>query len=125
MKPDQPIHANALIDRERIRGASRVIPEGTAAAAVTDEQIRQVAADVEVFRRGASLSSKAIAAAIGYSPGVISEFIAGKYAGARGQVAIDLESWLVEEEQRRSRPRSTQFVWSNVAMTIKATAIIC
>jgi hypothetical protein len=115
----------ALIGRERIRGASRMIAEGTDAAAVTDEQIAQVAADVELFCRSNKIARKDVAKSIGYSPGVISEFLAGRYAGNKAQVAIDVESWLVEEEQRRSRPQTTQFVWTNVAMDIKSTATYC
>lgn len=102
-----------------------MIAEGTEAKAVTDEQIAQVAADVEAFCREHKISRKALAQATGYSPGVVSEFLAGKYAGAKGSVAIDLENWLVQEEARRSRPQTTQFVWTNVAMKIKAVANIC
>jgi hypothetical protein len=48
--PPQPLPPpNALI--ERIRGATRMIAEGTDAKDVTAEQIQQVAADVETFRR--------------------------------------------------------------------------
>jgi DNA transposition AAA+ family ATPase len=114
-----------LLNRERIRGATRMIAEGTDAAKVTDDQIQLVASDVELFCRQQKISKKEVAKAIGYSPGVISELLAGRYAGNRGQVAIDLEGWLVEEEQRRSRPTTTQFVWTNVALTIKAVANYC
>lgn len=102
-----------------------MIPEGTDPKAVTDEQITQVAADVEAFCREHKISRKALAQATGYSPGVVSDFLGNKYAGNKGAVAIDLESWLVEEEQRRSRPQTTQFVWTNVAMKIKAVANMC
>src|SRR5690242_949469 len=124
---DEHASIGRLIDRERIRGASRMIPEGTDAKAVTDEQIAQVAADVEAFRCSFKppISKHAIAKATGYSPGVVVEFVKGTYNGNRGQVAIDLESWLVEEEQRRARPQTTQFVWTNVAMKIKAVANFC
>jgi DNA transposition AAA+ family ATPase len=124
-EPDQASPINPLIDRERIRGAARVIAEGTEPAAVTEEQIQQVAADAESLRRAHKVSRKTIAQAIGYSPGVISEFLAGKYAGNRGQVAIDLERWLIEQEQRLSRPQTAQFVWTNVAMQIKSVANYC
>lgn len=117
--------SEALIGRERIRGATRMIAEGTDAASVTDEQIKRVADDVELFCRAHAIPRKALAKAAGYSPGVISEFLAGNYKGNRGQVAIDLESWLVAEEARRSRPQTTQFVWTNVAMEIKSTAHYC
>jgi hypothetical protein len=113
---------NPLLDRERIRGASRMIPEGTEAAKVTAQQIQDVAADVEAFCRANKISRKAIARSAGYSPGVVSDFLGGKYAGDNGKVAIDLENWLVAEEQRRSRPQTTQFVWTNVALTIKSVA---
>ncbi len=113
---------DALVERERIRGASRMIPEGTDPAAVTDEQIQSVAADVELFAKQHKINRKELARSIGYSPSVVSEFIAGKYAGNRGQLAIELESWLVEEEKRRTRPTTNQFVWTKVAMQIKAVA---
>lgn len=116
---------NNLIGRDRIRGASRMIPEGTEADAVTAEQIRQVAADVEIFVRNHKLSRKDVAVAIGYSPGVVSEFLQGRYAGNNGQVAIDLDRWLDEEEERRSRPSTTQFVWTSVAREVKAVATYC
>jgi hypothetical protein len=102
-----------------------MIAEGTDAAKVTDEQIARLAADVETFSRAHKISRKVVARAMGYSPGVISEFLAGKYQGNRGQVAIDLDNWLIEEEQRRSRPETTQFVWTNVALEIKAAANYC
>lgn len=116
---------NALIDRERIRGATRMIAEGTDAKNVTDEQITRVAADAEIFLKHHKLHGKDVAKALGYSAGVLSEFFKGKYLGNSAQVAIDLENWLVEEEQRRSRPATTQFVWSNLAQSIKATASYC
>lgn len=102
-----------------------MIAEGTDAATVTDEQIQQVANDVELFCRNHKISRKDVARATGYSPGVASDFLSGKYAGNKAQVAIDLEAWLVEEEGRRSRPETTQFVWTNVAMEIKAVANYC
>lgn len=121
--PPQPLPPpNALIGRERIRGATRMIAEGTDAKDVTAEQIQQVAADVETFRRAYKISVKELAKANGRSSSVISEFLAGKYGGDNGQVAIDLEDWLVTEEHRRSRPELTQFVWTNVALEIKGVA---
>jgi DNA transposition AAA+ family ATPase len=102
-----------------------MIPEGTDAKAVTDAQIQQVADDVKTFIRAAEIKAVAVAKALGYSPGVISEFLKGTYAGNRGQVAIDLENWLVEEEVRRARPATTQFVWTNVALKIKSVANLC
>jgi DNA transposition AAA+ family ATPase len=113
---------STLIDRDRIRGALRMIPEGTDAASVTDEQISQVADDVRLFTSAHKIHTKDVARSIGYAPGVVSEFLNGKYKGNRAQVAIDLERWLTEEEERRKRPATTQFTWTNVALEIKATA---
>lgn len=102
-----------------------MIAEGTDAANVTAEQIAAVAGDVELFCKKHKISRKDVARAIGYSAGVVSEFLAGKYAGSAGQVALDLENWLVEEEQRRSRDSTTQFVWTNVALEMKGVANYC
>src|SRR5580704_11869606 len=111
-----------LIGRERIRGAARAIPEGTLPDQVTPEQIAQVAADAESFRRAYKIDRKTIADDRGYSESVISAFLNGKYPASGSQVAIDLDSWLVEETEKRSHASTTQFTWTNVAMLIKATA---
>jgi DNA transposition AAA+ family ATPase len=99
-----------------------MIAQGTDADKVTEEQITGVAADVQLFINQHKIYSKDVARSLGYSPGVVSEFLKGTYAGNKAKVAIDLDEWLVEEEQRRSRPATTQFVWTQVAMQIKATA---
>ena len=117
--------SNALIDRARIRGASRMIAQGTDAKAVTPDQIKQVGADVELFCKANGVSQKSVAAAIGYSPSVVSNFIKGTYAGDQGQIAIDLDDWLVEEERRRASKQNTQFVWTAVARQIQSVAAYC
>ena len=114
-----------LIGRERMHGSSRAIAEGTAPEQVTEEQIAQVAADVESFRRAYKIDSKTIAENRGYSESVISEFLKGKYPASGSRVAIDLDSWLVEETEKRSRASTTQFTRTNVAMLLKATANYC
>jgi DNA transposition AAA+ family ATPase len=119
----QPIHT--LIDRERIRGASRMIAEGTEATHVSAEQIAAVRGDVEIFCRNHKISRKQLATAVGVGHATVSEFLSNKYAGNNATLAIDLENWLVEEEQRRGRPATTQFVWTNVAMQIKSVANYC
>lgn len=116
---------NQLIDRERIRGASRMIPEGTEASSVTEEQIAAVIQDVDTFCRQHNITRKDLSAATAYSHAVISEFLGSKYNGDRAKVAINLEQWLTEEENRRSRPKTTQFVWTNVALQIKSVASYC
>lgn len=102
-----------------------MIAQGTDAQNVTPEQITQVGQDVEQFCKANKVSRKAVAKAVGYSPGVISEFIAGTYKGNAGQIAIDLDDWLVEEEQRRANAQTTSFVWTNVANQIRAVAEWC
>lgn len=102
-----------------------MIPEGTEAKNVTEEQITQVAADVEMFIKANKVAMKALAQAVGYSSSVVSEFIAGKYAGNKGQVAIDLEQWLVEAEQASQKSQTTTFVWTNVAMQILSVSNYC
>jgi DNA transposition AAA+ family ATPase len=119
----QPI--DTLLDRERIRGASRMISEGTDASAVTTEQIDIVRNDVEIFCRTHKITKKALAEAVGYGHATISEFLKAKYAGNNAQVALDLQNWLVEEEDRRSRPQTTQFTWTNVALQVKSVANYC
>ena len=102
-----------------------MIAQGTDAAHVTADQSTQVAADVELFCRAHKIARAAVAKAVGYSPGVISEFLKGQYKGSVGQVAIDLENWLTEEEGRQAQPQLTQFVWTNLAMEIKAVSSYC
>jgi len=102
-----------------------MIAEGTDAAAVTPEQIRQVADDVEAFCRAYKVQRVVIAKAIGYTGGVISEFLNGKYAGNEGKIAIALDEWLVEEEQRRSKQQRTVFVETAVVKQIFSVATYC
>lgn len=101
------------------------INEGTSPDKVTAEQIETVANDVELFRRDNKISKKQIAETVGYGHATISEFLAGKYQGSKGAVAIALQQWLIEEENRRARPATTQFVWTNVALQIKSVANYC
>lgn len=102
-----------------------IIKEGTDAAQVTPAQIAELADAVELFRRQQKISRKQIATAIGYGHATISEFLAGKYKGDLGRIALNLQHWLIEEEQRAARPETTQFVWTNVALQIKSVANYC
>jgi DNA transposition AAA+ family ATPase len=116
---------DTLIDRERIRGASRMIPQGTDPKDVSEDQIRDVISDAQLFLRAHKVSQMQMAKAVGYSSSVITDFLKGQYKGDRGNVAIMLDDWLVAEEQRRATPATTQFVWTNVAMEIKSIASYC
>ncbi len=102
-----------------------MIAQGTQPKDVTPEQIDQVANDLELFCKANKITRKQVAKALGYSQGVISEFIKGTYKGDRGQVALDVEDWLVEEEQRRANQQATRFVWTNVATQIRSVASYC
>ena len=102
-----------------------MIAQGTQATDVTEEQIQQVVVDVEQFIRSTGVTQKAIAKAIGYSDGVLSNFLNSNYLGNAGQIAIDLDDWLVEEEQRRTRQQKPDFVWTNVAKHIQSIASYC
>jgi hypothetical protein len=116
---------DTLIDRERIRGASRMIPEGKDPKDVSEQEIKDVAADVVIFCRAHKVNHLQLAKANGYSQTTISEFLSGKYKGNAGQVAIQLDDWLAAEEKRRAKPKTTQFVWTNVAQEIKSVAGYC
>lgn len=102
-----------------------MIAQGTEAKNVTKEQIAQIASDVDAFRRANKITIEQIRKAIGYSASVVSEFLKGKYAGNAGEVAIHLEEWMIEEEQRRANSLETQFVWTNVAQYISGVADYC
>lgn len=102
-----------------------MIAQGTDAKDVSAEQVQQVADDLRVFVKANNISQKAVAKAIGFNAGVISEFLAGKYAGNVAQVAIHLDDWMTEEEKRRTSLRETQFVWTNVANQINSVARYC
>lgn len=99
--------------------------EGMDAKDVTPEQIRQVAADVQLFIERTDYTGKSVATANGYSASVISQFLKGTYDGDNATLALQLDSWLIEAEQKASRPRPTQFVWTNVARAIEGTASYC
>jgi DNA transposition AAA+ family ATPase len=123
--PRVPAPVRDLIDRERIRGAARIIPQGTDAKDVTAEQIQQVASDADILIRNHKLSRQSVARSLGVSPTVISEFINGKYLGNNGQIAIDLDAWIDLEERRLAKPKTTQYVLTNVAQTIDAVVGYC
>jgi hypothetical protein len=100
----------SLIDRERIRGASRMIPEGTEASAVTPDQIEAVAADVMLFTNQWRIPSRTWPRPPA-TPLRRHGVLQGDLPGNLAQVAIDLDGWLREEEQRRrKRPETTRFV---------------
>ena len=122
MPVKDPQVAQRMLDRERIRGASRMFPEGTTPSQVSDEQERQLAHNVNAYAKAAGLSRVQVGKAIGYTGGVISEFINGKYRGDVKQVAIDLDAWLEAEYRRQETPETVRFVWTAVAREMKMLA---
>lgn len=122
MNEPRPI-IETLIERERIRGGTRMFPEGTDATAVTEEKARQVTHDVECYLAAAKLSRKDVARELGYSPGVISETLAFGYKGDWRGVILDLDRWLETRYKSDVAPRGgTTFVWTAVADEIRTVA---
>lgn len=100
-----------------------MFPEGTDATAVTEEKARQVLHDVECYLAAAKLSRKDLARETGYSPSVISETLAGKYAGDSRSVILDLDRWLEQRYKSDVAPRGgTTFTWTAVAEEIRTVA---
>lgn len=114
-----------LLDRERIRGATRMIPEGTPEDRVSDDQISAVREQVNKYARAVQMSRDTVGKAIGMSGPTISEFLGGKYRGNNAKLAIELDSWLEAEYKRQDAPSTVRFVWTGVARQIQAVANIC
>jgi DNA transposition AAA+ family ATPase len=120
-----PDGIDALISRERVRGSKRVIAEGTDPSNVTAEQIATVVGDAILASRKWKLTHKDVADAVGNRPRVIGDFLASREVANRAQLAIDIDAWLLVQEQTRSRPSVTDFTWTNTATTLKAMASYC
>jgi DNA transposition AAA+ family ATPase len=122
MNDSKPI-IETLIERERIRGATRMFAEGTDAATVTEDKARLVAHDVETYIAAAKMSRKDVAREIGVTPGVVSEVLAFKYRGDWRSIILDLDRWLEGRLKADSSPTSgTTFVWTSVAEEIRTVA---
>jgi len=119
----QPI-IDTLIERERIRGATRMFAEGTEATTVTEDKARQVAHDVECYIKATGISRKDVAREIGKTAGVISEVLAFKYAGDWRSVILDLDRWLETRYKSDNAPGRSTFVWTSVAREIQTVAAL-
>lgn len=113
---------NVLLDRERIRGATRMIPEGTDADQVTDEQIAHVVHQVQLFCDQAEVSQAQLGRAIGVSASRVSEVLKGTYKADRRPLILQLDAWLEQELKRLAAPATTRFVWTSVAREIQTVA---
>lgn len=99
-----------------------MIPEGKDAAAVTPEIAEKVIDAVQHYKREKKLVLKQIAKGIGVSEPVISQVLAGKYAGDFRQVILDLDRWLDDQVKIDLAPKPTSFVWTSVARQIETIA---
>lgn len=99
-----------------------MIPEGKDAAQVTEDEIRDVIGAAKLFIDRHKIKQSEIAKAIGTGLSTISEFLSGKIRNNSGQLAIDVDAWMDEEDRRRARPKTTQWVWTNVSLEIKQVA---
>lgn len=113
---------DALMQRERIRGEARMLPEGTDVASVTEAQAKQIAHEIELFIKANSISRKELGRAIGYTPSVISDVLSHTYKGNWRKVIIDLDAWMEQEQKRIDAPVTTNFVWTEVAREIQTVA---
>lgn len=113
---------DALEDVYRIRGETRMFPEGTDAKDVTDAKAREVIEHVEAYRRATGITLAKIAGGIGYSSSALSQVMSMTYNGDWQQVVLDLDNWLERTIRRDRAPKPTQFVMTRVAKQIMLAA---
>ncbi len=111
-----------LLDRERIKGASRMIPDNTAPEAVTDSQRAEVVHQVSLYCKQHDITRRQLGRAINYSPETVSEVLKGTYKADSAGIIIEMDHWLEQEIRRRNAPRTMQFVWTSVAREIELVA---
>jgi hypothetical protein len=118
--PQQEPIINALEERERVRGRTRMYPEGTDASSVTEAGAKQVIHEVELYRnrKGFKISLKQIGRDVGYSPPVISEVLSMSYNGDWKGIVLDLDRWLEARRKRDEAPQTAQYVLTEVAREI-------
>lgn len=103
-----------------------MIAEGTDVASITEDTARQVWHQVELFIKRHRITRKDLGRDVGYSPSVISETLAGTYAGDWRRVTADLDAWMESEERRRTQPENEpDFVWTSVAEEVRTVAGLC
>lgn len=120
--PKQPI--DRLMDRGRIRGESRMIPEGTDAAAVTREQAQAVIDAILAYIDQTKLSRTSIARDLNIAASTLGTVLNWKYPGHWREVVIDLDRWLEAQQKRDAAPKTTDFCWTEVAKEILTVADI-
>jgi DNA transposition AAA+ family ATPase len=119
-QPNHPI--DRLTEQARIRGASRMMPEGSKAADVTEAIARVVVDGVLKYKKEHDLVYDEIARDIGKTPSVLSEVVKFKYAGDWRSVILDLDRWLDAREESDKAPKPAEFVETKVAEEIATIA---
>jgi DNA transposition AAA+ family ATPase len=111
-----------LHDAARIKGPTRVIPDGAKPEEVTREQSEAVVAVVRDFQERAGIKDREIARAIGVSSSTVAAALSGAYVGRWQETIIDLDLWLEQELKRQRLPMPTDFVTTRVAEAVMTIA---
>lgn len=111
-----------LTDRARIKGESRMIPDGTKPADVTEAQANAVIRAIDKYKADSGHSNTRIARAIDYGASTISQVLHWKYKGEWQDVIVALDRWLEDRLKRDQAPKVTDFVWTAVAREINTVA---
>jgi DNA transposition AAA+ family ATPase len=111
-----------LVNESRVRGAARVLADGTKAEAVSAEAAHQVTAAVVDYLTEKGMSRAELAKAIGVAASTLGQVLAHKYPGKWREVVLDLDRWLEDQQKRDAAPRVSSFVRTKVAEEILAVA---
>lgn len=111
-----------LTEQARIRGESRMIPEGKDLSAVTPAIAAEVIRRVEHYKREKKLTLEQIAKGIGMKPSTISQVLSGKYQADARAILVDLDRWLEDQQKIDLAPKPASFVWTSVAREIETIA---
>jgi len=116
-QPQKPI--DQLVESNRIKGASRMIPDGILPDAVTDEMAQQVVQAILDYISDSGMSRSAVAKSMGISPTTLGLVLSLNYRGSQQQILIDLDLWLESQLRRDAAPKVSSFVWTKVAEEIR------
>ncbi|MGE5609797.1 MAG: AAA family ATPase [Bacillota bacterium] len=122
--PTRNDSVDRLMEQGRIRGESRMIPEGTESQFVTAEQSEAVKTAVLAYLGQADIRRTAVAKDLGIANTTLGLVLNGKYNGNWQQIILDLDRWLEERQKRDAVPKVNTFVWTNVALEIRDVAEI-
>lgn len=114
---------DALQEGTRV-GSSRMIAEGTTPDQVTKDQAQAVIDAALEYLQRTNKSRTSVAKSIGIAASTLGQVLSWKYIGAWQQIIIDLDRWLIEEQDRDAAPRASTFIWTKVADEIRVVADI-